>query len=183
MEYVDRITFRPLAAADLPMLRMWLARPHLQRWWRAGVPSVEALREKYLPRIAGQDDARPFLALLDDEPVGYIQYYNAGAGTAAWWPDEPGTDVIGIDQFLSDEHRLGQGLGTAMVSRFAAMLFEDRGVREIRVDPRPDNARAIRCYEKVGFRTVGPFSNPDGPALMMVLRRPVAGIGERRTES
>jgi RimJ/RimL family protein N-acetyltransferase len=162
--------FRALTEADLPLLREWLARPHLREWWREEQLSVEALREKYLPRIAGTHAARPFLALLDGEPAGYIQWYEAGA-VAGWWPDAPAPRVLGIDQFLADGERLDRGLGTAMVKQFVATLFDDPAVTEVRLDPRPDNLRAIRCYEKAGFRSSGEIVTPDGPALMMVLER------------
>lgn len=131
---------------------------------------LDGLREKYLPRIAGADAARLFVALLDGEPAGYIQVYDASAGPE-WWPDRPGAGVVGIDQFLGDVDRLGWRLGTAMVSAFVARLLEDLAVTEVRVDPRPDNLRAIRCYVKMGFREVGPITTPDGPALLMVLER------------
>jgi RimJ/RimL family protein N-acetyltransferase len=167
-----RFTFHPLAEADLPLLCAWLRRPHLQAWWRSGEMSLDEVREKYRPRLAGRDAARPYLAYVDGQPAGYIQYYVAAEGTASWWPDEPGPGVLGIDQFLADGARLGQGLGTAMVSQFTAWLLEDPRVTEIRVDPHPDNLRAIRCYTRVGFRAVGPMATPDGPALMMVLKRP-----------
>jgi hypothetical protein len=52
------------------------------------------------------------VALLSGEPAGYIQVYDASAGSE-WWPDRPGPGVVGIDQFLADGERLGQGLGTA----------------------------------------------------------------------
>ncbi len=64
--------FRPLTETDLPLLLDWLNRPHLQEWWRDGVTSLEEVREKYLPRIAGSDAARPYLASCDGQPVGYI---------------------------------------------------------------------------------------------------------------
>lgn len=60
-----------------------------------------------------------------------------------------------------------------MITQFAEFLFEDPSVTEIRVDPRPDNLRAIRCYEKVGFQGAAEITNPDGPALMMILSRRV----------
>ena len=34
-------------------------------------------------------------------------------------------------------------------------LIEDRGHHRLVIDPAVDNAAAIRCYAKVGFRTVG----------------------------
>lgn len=153
------------------MLSRWLARPHLQAWWREQDTSLSAIRDKYLPRLSGTADARPFIAWLDGQAVGYIQVYDAAAGDPDWWPDSPGPGVVGIDQFLADEDRLGQGLGSAMVRAFVKRLFDDPAVTQVRVDPRPDNARAIRCYEKCGFRIVGPISTPDGPAVMMVLKR------------
>jgi RimJ/RimL family protein N-acetyltransferase len=164
-----RFTFRPLTEPDLPLLHEWLGRPHLLEWWGEPV-SLEEVREEYLPRMAGRDAAHPFLACLEGRPVGYIQYYPASEGPD-WWPDEPGLGVLGIDQFLADGDRLDQGFGTAMVSQFVALLMADPAVTEIRLDPHPDNPRAIRCYEKAGFRNLGEMATPDGPAVMMVLSR------------
>ena len=35
------------------------------------------------------------------------------------------------------------------------------------LDPEPDNARAIRAYEKAGFVRDRIVDTPDGPALLM----------------
>ena len=69
--------------------------------------------------------------------------------------------------FLADGDRLGKGLGTAMVSQFVDRLFRDPAVTEVRLDPHPENHRAIRCYEKAGFVRAGEIVTPDGPALLM----------------
>jgi len=164
-----RFHFRPLAEDDLPMLFDWLNRPHVAEHWRGEV-SVDEVREKYLPRIAGADAARPFLAELDGEPVGYVQVYDCGA-VPGWWPDDPGPGILGTDQFLALGDRLDQGLGTAMVRQLVDLLMQDPTVTEVRVDPHPDNGRAIRCYEKAGFRAVREITTPDGAALWMVRER------------
>jgi RimJ/RimL family protein N-acetyltransferase len=59
-----------------------------------------------------------------------------------------------------------------MVAQFVERLLCDPAVTRIQADPRPDNARAIRCYEKAGFRAAGPVETPDGAALLMVLDQP-----------
>lgn len=165
-----KLYFRPLTEDDIPMLCEWLNRPHVSQWWR-GEQSMQQVREKYLPRISGSGDARPFVACVDSEPVGYVQYYAAADGEPGWWPDEPGPDVFGIDQFIGPADRVGRGLGTRMVKEFVAFLMRDDRVGEVRADPSPENGRAIRCYEKAGFERVRDIVTPDGPAVWMVYRR------------
>jgi RimJ/RimL family protein N-acetyltransferase len=58
---------------------------------------------------------------------------------------------------------LGRGLGTAMVGEFVQFLWRDPAVTRIQADPAPTNARAIRCYEKAGFHSLGLITTPDGP--------------------
>lgn len=163
--------FQSLKKSDLPLLTDWLNRPHLQKWWRSGEITSEIVREKYFPRISEKDTAKPFLAYLDKKPVGYLQYYSVSGEISNWWPDEPGEGVVGMDLFLANEENLGRGLGTAMASQFVKLLLKDPKIKEIRVDPRPDNLRAIRCYEKAGFQKIAEIATPDAPAIMMVLKR------------
>jgi len=48
----------------------------------------------------------------------------------------------------------------------ARHFIEERGHHRLTIDPAAENAAAIRCYEKVGFRSVGVLRNyeqgPDG---------------------
>ncbi len=77
----------------------------------------------------------------------------------------------GIDQFLTDGARLSQGIGTAMIRRVLTQLFSDPNVTMVQTDPDPANRRAIRCYTKAGFESVGEVATPDGPALLMRCER------------
>jgi RimJ/RimL family protein N-acetyltransferase len=146
--------FRPLSSADLPMVAAWLIRPHVAGWWNGPIALEPGLRQ--------------FLALLEGEAIGYVQSYHAVASHGdGWWMDVQDPGVHGIDQFLADERKLGQGLGTEMVRAFVTELFADRGITRVQADPSPANGRAIRCYEKAGFRRVREIVTPDGPALLM----------------
>lgn len=58
-----------------------------------------------------------------------------------------------------------------MVRSFVEWLFEDPAVSRIQTDPSPDNGRAIRCYEKAGFRANREMVTPDGRALLMYCER------------
>lgn len=166
------ISFRPLQAADLPMLHGWLARPHWTEWW-GEAPTMAEVEAEYGVWIADPSKVQPHIALLDGVPFGYIQSYVAMGSGGGWWEGETDPGVRGIDQSIADAAQLGRGLGTAMVKAFVARLFTDPQVTHIQTDPDPRNARAIRCYEKAGFRAVGEVLTPDGTALLMVCRRTV----------
>jgi aminoglycoside 6'-N-acetyltransferase-1b len=163
--------FKPLMEADLQLLFEWLNQPHVIEWWN-GHTSLTEIRDKYLPRLSSTSCVRPYLAHLNGVPVGFIQSYVVMAQQASgWWPHETDPGAVGIDQFLGDAENLGKGMGTAMVKQFVEFLFRDSAVTKIQTDPAPINLRAIRCYEKVGFRKVGIVDTPDGPALLMVIER------------
>lgn len=165
------ITFRPLCEDDLPLLTNWLNRAHILEWWRGddAPPDIECTKKKYLPRMDEASSVKAYIAVLADEPIGFIQSYVALDCGDGWWEEETAPGVRGIDQFLCDGGRLGQGLGTRMVNAFVERLLAEPGVTRVQTDPDPANARAIRCYEKVGFRPVRRATTPDGPALVMVV--------------
>ena len=174
----EEITFRPLGEHDLPLLHAWIHRPHVRDWWgsAAGCGTLQETRSKYLPMFREESHVKPYIAMLRGEPIGFIQSYVAAECGEGWWQGETDHGVRGIDQFLADGARLGQGIGSQMVSAFLRRLFADREVTRVQTDPDPRNARAIRCYEKVGFRVVGTVATPDGPALLMIANRPALGL-------
>jgi len=165
------ITFRPLREADLPLLTNWLNRAHVREWWSGGdaAADIETTRRKYLPRMDEDSPVTAYIAVLADEPIGFIQSYVALDCGEGWWAEECDLGVRGIDQFLCDGGKLGQGLGTSMVNAFLRRLFAERDVTRVQADPDPANARAIHCYEKAGFRRVRNVITPNGPALLMVV--------------
>jgi aminoglycoside 6'-N-acetyltransferase Ib len=165
------LRFERLTEANLPMLAEWLNRPHVAEWW-ADCQTLAEVREQYLPILTDGSTVLSYFAYLESFPIGYIQSYVAADAGDGWWPDEHDPGVRGIDQFLADADSLGRGLGTQMVREFVQFLFEDSTVTRIQADPAPSNLRAIRCYEKAGFRRVGVVSTPDGAAMLMVIERP-----------
>lgn len=60
----------------------------------------------------------------------------------------------GIDIYMASRFQ-GRGLGTDALRTLARYLIDIRGHHRLTIDPAASNARAIRSYEKVGFRPVG----------------------------
>ncbi len=165
------MSFRSLGPVDLPRLHEWLTRPHVAEWWQP-TPTFAELEEEFAEHFAGVSGVKPYFTIVDGSPIGYIQSYTAMGSGGGWWPDEQDPGVRGIDQFLANAEDLGRGLGSAMVRAFVDQLFADPEVTRVQTDPSPENHRAIRAYEKAGFRALREVDTPDGRALLMVRERP-----------
>jgi aminoglycoside 6'-N-acetyltransferase Ib len=165
----SRVTLRPMTEHDLPMLHDWLNRPHIIEWWggESARPSLEDVYAKYMPRVLAKESVTPYIAMLGQVPIGYAQSYIALGCGGGWWEDETDPGVRGIDQSLAYPELLGKGLGTSLVRRLVETLFEDSSVTKIQTDPAPTNLRAIRCYQKAGFRIIRNIVTPDGSAIYM----------------
>jgi aminoglycoside 6'-N-acetyltransferase len=147
----ERVALRTVTEGDVVRLVAILQEPAVAaRWGHPGGDSETDVRRDFL----GLDTA--FAIELDGDVIGAIgateeltpQYRNAG-----------------IDIFLTAE-RHNQGLGTDAVRTMTRYLIEEREHHRLTIDPAADNAPAIRCYEKVGFRPVGVMrryeQGPDG---------------------
>jgi len=145
------VLLRPATEADIPELVRIRTTPQVFERWRGGHDMAATIAEEI-----GDDDEVTLVICQDDRIVGAVQY---GQET------EPDYRHASIDIYLDpDVH--GRGLGTDAVRTGARHLVDDLGHHRIVIDPAADNAAAIACYAKVGFRPVGVMRNyerdPDG---------------------
>jgi GNAT superfamily N-acetyltransferase len=124
-----------------------------------------------------RDDSAPETAFtgngMSETVIEHIWVeHNVLGADPDWWQDETDPGARGVDQYLADEAQLGRGLGSEMVRQFLARTFaEDPAVTQVQTDPAPHNGRAIRAYERAGFRKLREVITPDGPALLMLVTR------------
>jgi RimJ/RimL family protein N-acetyltransferase len=179
------ITFRPLTDDDLPLLHRWLNDPGVVRWWEGDDVSWEGVVRDY--GGGGDGPEEHYLALLDGEPVGWIQ-----CGSAAHWPDESaawralGLDpaVAGIDYLVGEPAARGRSLGSRMIRAFVDDVVFGRhpGWTQAAADPDVDNVASWRALAKAGFRHVGDIPSGKGTGRLMAIDRPPApGAGRAGT--
>jgi aminoglycoside 6'-N-acetyltransferase len=130
------IAVEPMRAEHADRIRELRATPEVVRWWEPGPDGwPERTREP----------VEQLVVLVDREIAGYVQY-----------AEEPDPDYrhADVDIFLAPEQQ-GRGIGPEALRMVVRDLVEERGHHRITLSTHPDNERAIRCYEKVGFRRVG----------------------------
>jgi aminoglycoside 6'-N-acetyltransferase len=152
--------FRPMTADDLPLVKRWLAAPHVTEWWGEPDEQFELVHSDLTHPAMDQ-----FIIAAEERPFAYLQCYDLTAWNVGLGPQPQGTR--GIDQFIGEPDMIGCGHGSAFIRTFADGLLA-AGTPRIVTDPDPANARAIHAYEKAGFRRDRMVDTPDGMALLMV---------------
>lgn len=127
---------------DAPRLVEIRRTPEVYRHWRGGDDLVKAVEEDF---AEVDDDVTAYVILLDDDIVGWIQWGSE---------EEPDYRHAHMDIYV-DPAVHGRGVGTDAVRTLARHLFVDHGYHRLEIDPAADNAPAVRCYTKVGFKPVG----------------------------
>ena len=165
---IHEIGFVPVAAEHYAILDTWLRSPHMQEWWGDPEEELGYIRDM----VEGRDTTRPFLIALDGAPIGYIQYWFIGHHqNEIWMADHPWLaelpeETIGVDLSIGEPGLLSRGLGSAALAAFTRTLY-DKGHQIIVIDPDPANVRAVRAYERAGFRAVPHLLGQTGETLIM----------------
>lgn len=139
--------------ADYALLARWLTDPRVLQCYegRDNPFPLERVKEKYAPRVLAEEGVVPCIMQYECQPVGYLQFYVADP--AEYHFDGRGK-VYALDLFIGEPSLWGQGLGTQFVRLLLCYLFETKSADWVILDPHVDNTRAIRAYEKCGFRKI-----------------------------
>jgi len=146
------IAFRPLAETDLQTMKRWLEDPDVSPWYEEDSTELDALRTSYLPMITGEEPTRGYIIGIDGRDAGYIQCYviDDHPDYARQIAVDPG--AVGIDILIGEPWARGRGYGTAALrALLREVVFGEMGAEVAIIAPSPDNARAIRSYERARF--------------------------------
>jgi aminoglycoside 6'-N-acetyltransferase len=164
------IEFQPLRKDDLPLVRDWLEREHVRRWWR---DSLDESIAEYEKAIDGLDPSEHYLIVLDGHPIGMIETYLVSDHPE--WEEivRVGEDVAGVDLLIGEEELTGRGLGPRVLEAFAdGVVFADEGTHAVIAAVDEENARSWRAFERAGFRYVRDIEEEGRPHRLMRLDRP-----------
>ena len=115
----EAYAFPKLTRADYPLMRRWLAQPHVRAWW--GDPDTEiALIDEDID--TGPTDMR--LVAWGGTPFAYVQDYPVHHWPLPHFADCP-AGTRGMDTFLGEPAWLGQGHGAAYLRQRARQLLAD----------------------------------------------------------
>jgi len=141
-----RIRLRPVAEEDLPRWVEWINDPEVTRFTglEAGTATLEGEQEWFRSVTSPECRPRNWQIEVGGRHIGGCSLDPGAAGQTA---------VFGI--IIGDKTAWGKGYGQAALREVLRMGFAQMGLHRIHLEAFADNARAIRCYEKCGFRSEG----------------------------
>jgi aminoglycoside 6'-N-acetyltransferase len=141
------LTFRRATVDDAPLLRRWDDEPHVRD--AAGDDDWQWETE-----LAEEWPWRDLLiAEADGVPIGFLQIIDPAEEASHYWGDVP-SNLRAIDIWIGEAAWLGRGYGTRMMRWAIDLCFANPGVTAILIDPLASNTRAIRFYQRLGFKPV-----------------------------
>lgn len=166
------ISFASLSKSHFPLLLKWLEEPHVKLRWDRDINYTETLvKEKYASYVDGyklengvKKAISCYIIYVDDNPIGYIQIYNAyDFARKAPLIDLP-ESLAAIDFFIGDADYIGKNIGAEVLK-----VFDYQGYKNILVDLSLDNIAAIKTYEKAGFKRIREQTNSN--EILMLLQK------------
>ena len=148
--YGAQVMLREYRAEDLPAIRRWVndaqsVRFLSSRYW---MPQSMADTSDFLDHAMHAGTNGAFFVIANPEDESYLGQ----------------VDLISINWRLRSaelaivmgaEARRGKGLGTQALGLMLRYAFLTLGLERVELEVATENQRAIRCYEKAGFRLEG----------------------------
>ena len=150
----ERVVLRPATHEDEPQILEWLLNSDVTpsmlgppQFPERPLPLPEDSSQRLDPHYfdgTAPELGRCFLILVDGESVGQLNYNDI--------MERDGRKRVELDIWMRSESCCGKGYGTDALDALCRYLHERFGVEQFMVQPSARNPRAIRAYEKVGFK-------------------------------
>jgi len=138
----EKVRLRPMDERDLPRFVEWLADGEVTRWLAETVerPTIEEEYQWYDRRRSDPDSLMWAVETLEGQLVGSTELRL-----------EPSRHKAEFGIVIGDKVQWSGGLGTDAVRLVVGYAFDELELNRVELTTAEENARAIRCYEKVGF--------------------------------
>ena len=143
----NKMHLRNATIDDLQTLKYWDEQPHViesdpnDEWdWENSLNNEYEWQELLIAEI-GQ------------KPVGFLQIINPANEESHYW-GEISEGFRAIDIWIGEFENTGKGYGGDMMKMALDRCFRNREVNTVLIDLLSTNLRAIRFYERLGFRFI-----------------------------
>ena len=142
----QKTRLRAIEREDIPTFVRWLNDPEVRRYLELYLPISKAEEENWFEAQLENESSRVF-GIETEEGV---LIGNIGLSELDW---KNRNAYLGI--VIAEKEYWGQGYGSDAITSLLRFAFGEMNLHRIHLSVFDFNQRAIRCYEKCGFRAEG----------------------------
>lgn len=149
----DGLTIRDVESKDKEILLKWLTDKSILEYYegRDSNFNMETIERKFFK----EDHAVRCIIEYEKKAVGYIQFYEIDDEERMEYEyTDASVRIYGADQFIGETSYWSKGIGTLLMKTIINYLINTKKADKVVLDPHANNPRALRCYEKSGFKKV-----------------------------
>ena len=152
----EDVRIRTLTENDFPLMLKWLTDERVLEFYggRDKKHTLDEIKKHYSE--AWKDEVFRVIIEYQDNPIGYGQIYKLYDELYDEYHYPRSNDIVyGMDQFIGEPDYWSKGIGTKYTKTVFDFLRKERNADAVILDPHKNNLRAIRMYQKAGFRIIG----------------------------
>lgn len=164
------LTLRLLQETDLDIFHEWHNQPRVSEFWELNQSKEELLQ--YIRNGRKDPHQFPVMILLDNEPVGYYEFYWVKEDRLGPYYDSEAFDR-GFHFLIGNTKFLGYTNTDSIIKTVLHFLFlDDPRTRKVMAEPRHDNQKVLKYAEaSKGWKKLKEFDFPHKRAALLECRR------------
>lgn len=144
---MDRVSLRKLEDCDISMLKNWLYRDHVAKWYTEPMDWLNEIAK----RNTEYSWIKHFIVETEGVPIGFCQYYDYALSEETWHGNMDVHDTYSIDYLIGETNYLGYGLGKSIVLRLVSEIQNKTAAKKIIVQPEAGNKASRNTLLSAGF--------------------------------
>lgn len=149
------LKIRTLTEKDFPILYKWLTDERVLEFYggRDKKYTLETIKEHYTE--PWEAEVIRVIMEYQGKPIGYGQIYRMYDELYEDYHYPKSDEIVyGMDQFIGEPDYWSKGIGTKYIKKIFDFLKIERNASAVILDPHQNNQRAIKSYQKAGFRII-----------------------------
>jgi diamine N-acetyltransferase len=145
----EKVRLRPIERDDLPRFVEWFSDPEVRRHLGVWLPFSLAQEERWFERHLEQLERKELVLLAIEADEGVL-IGSIGLHQIDWKNRHA---ELGIA--IGEKAYWNRAYGTDAIRTLLKLAFREMNMHRVQLRVDADNARAIHCYEKAGFKKEG----------------------------
>ena len=151
----EKVVLRPMTVDEMPIFYQWATQSDSAPFWYGElygdhVPAYEEFTrdwKRYYFDGSEPEKGRCFIILVGDRAIGQVNYNDINREN----------NSVELDIFIAEDADKNRGYGTDALKTLVKYLFQNMNIQLCEIEPFTKNPRAIRAYEKAGFKSTKTF--------------------------